>query len=343
MKTAEATLDTAPLLALLERSFAASSGAGAGGAHGLPAALWERALLGPLRDFLSRPGKELRARLCELGFTLGGGAAHALPVELPLLIEILHAGSLIVDDIEDGSEQRRGRPALHRLHGVPVALNAGNWLYFWPQALLASLPLSASARLQAHERIAECLLRCHEGQALDLTVRVFELAPADVPALARTLTALKTGQLVGLATALGAVAARAPRRRVEALARFGCEVGVGLQMLDDLSGVLNAARRDKAREDLQLGRVTWVWAWLAEQLDADGYARLQRAQQAGEQGCEQVLDQARFQLGMTGVRRVRRHFDGALAALARALRDDGWVAGVRAELAWLERRFLEAA
>lgn len=343
MKTAEATLDTRPLLALLERSFAGAAGATDGGAHGLPPALWERALLGPLREFLSRPGKELRARLCELGFTLGGGAAHALPVELPLLIEILHAGLLIIDDIEDGSEQRRGRPALHRLHGVPVALNAGNWLYFWPQALLASLPLPAAARLQAHERIADCLLRCHEGQALDLTVRVTELAPAEVPAVVRTLATLKTGKLVGLATALGALAARAPRRRVEALARFGCEVGVGLQMLDDLSGVLNAARRDKACEDLQLGRVTWVWAWLAEQLDAESYARLQRAQQAGEGGCDEVLAEARFQLGMTGLRRVRRHFDAALAALALALRDDVWVAGVRAELAWLERRFLEAA
>ena len=342
MRPAEATLDPGPMLALLERSFAAAT-AGPAGAHGLPRVLWERALLGPLREFLSRPGKQLRARLVELGFTLGGGAAHTLPAELPLLIEILHAGSLIIDDIEDGSEQRRGLPALHRLHGVPVALNAGNWLYFWPQVLLAALPLPARARLHAHERIAECLLRCHEGQALDLTVRVGELAKADVPAVARTLATLKTGKLGGLATALGAIAARAPRRRVEALARFGCEIGVGLQMLDDLSGVLNAARRDKAREDLRLGRVTWVWAWLAEQLDGASYEQLRREQLAGDQGCESVLEQARFQLGMTGLRRIRLHFDGALAALARALGGDAWLAAVRAELEWLERRFMEAS
>jgi geranylgeranyl pyrophosphate synthase len=346
MNTAEAPSPGAqPLIALLEQRFAA--GAEGDGAHGVPRALWERALLGPLREFLSRPGKELRARLCELGFTLGGGAPHALPAELPLLIEILHAGSLIIDDIEDGSAERRGRPALHHVHGVPIALNAGNWLYFWPQALLASLALPPAERLGAHERIAECLLRCHEGQALDLALRVGELARAEVPQVARALTALKTGELGGLATALGAIAARAPSPRVSALARFGREVGLGLQMLDDLSGVLNGARRDKAIEDLRLGRVTWVWAWLAEQLDDADYcqhiADLRGAQQGDSGAYERVLEQTRFQLGMTGLRRVRRQWGGALAALEHALDDGAALAPVRAELEWLERKFLGAA
>jgi geranylgeranyl pyrophosphate synthase len=340
-------LDSRPLLALLEGRFAAGSCDGDGdGLHGLPPALWERALLGPLRDFLARPGKELRARVVELGFTLGGGAAHALPPELPLLVEILHAGSLIIDDIEDGSPERRGRPALHRLHGVPLALNAGNWLYFWPQALLAGLALTPPARLRAHELIAACLLGCHEGQALDLALRASELARAELPRVARTLSALKTGELIALAAALGAIAAGAQEPRVALLARFGRELGVGLQMLDDLSGVLNPARRDKGLEDLQLGRVTWVWAWFAEQQgDTDYQALLAAARVAMQRdphATEALLAQARFQLGMTGVRRVRRHLDGALAELQGAIGDGAWSAGVRAELDGLQRRFLEA-
>jgi len=344
MKLAEAhALDPRPLLALLEQAFADGEPGGPG-THGLSPALWERALLGPLRQFLARPGKELRARMVELGFVLGGGERDAMPAELPLLIEILHAGSLIVDDIEDGSELRRGLPCLHRLHGVPLALNAGNWLYFWPQTLLARMALPAEARLNAHERIAHCLLRCHEGQALDLTARVTEIARGDVPGVARTLTALKSGQLVGLATALGAVAAAAGDLRIDALARFGCEVGAGVQMLDDLSGVLNPARRDKALEDLRLGRVTWVWAFLAADLDEVSYAaEVERLRGAGDDvALEPLIELCRFRLGMTGLRRVRRHFDDALGALQQALGDGSWSEDVRAQLARLERQFLEA-
>jgi geranylgeranyl pyrophosphate synthase len=345
-----AALEGPALVSLLERVFARDEPDGPS-SHGLSDALWERALRGPLRDFLSRPGKELRARLVELGFALAGRNNQVIPAALPWVVELLHAGSLIVDDIQDDSEQRRGRPALHRLHGMPVALNAGNWLYFLAQHLLASMPLGRDARLLAHERIAECLLRCHEGQALDLTVRVEALPAADVPAVVRTLTTLKTGKLVELSLALGAIAGAASEERVQALARFGRDVGVGLQMLDDLSGVLNPSRRDKALEDLRFGRATWVWAALAEELEAGDYAaliaQLKRAQQ-GEQAdefdeYEPILAQARFRLGMTGLRRVRRHVDAALEALEQAIGSGRWLHAVRDELAALERRFMEAA
>jgi geranylgeranyl pyrophosphate synthase len=306
---------------------------------GVPERLWEAALLGPLREFLSRPGKALRARLVQLGYTLGGGQPQKMPAQLPLLIEILHAGSLIVDDIEDGSALRRGAPALHRVHGVPVALNAGNWLYFWPQVLLGRMPLPRSARLEAHDRISACLLRCHEGQALDLTVRVDELARHEVAPVVRAITTLKTGELVGLACALGAIAAGAPEQRVAALARFGCDAGIALQMLDDLSGALNPARRDKALEDLRQHRATFVWAQLCEDLDSASYHEALALLRAGEH--DELLAIARFRLAMTGLLRTRRAVDDAVSALAHAIGDGGWSHGVRAELSALERAFME--
>jgi geranylgeranyl pyrophosphate synthase len=306
---------------------------------GVPERLWHAALLGPLREFLSRPGKALRARLVELGFVLGGGEAQRMPAELPLLIEILHAGSLIIDDIEDGSLLRRGAPALHRVHGLPVALNAGNWLYFWPQALLARMALPDGARLQAHERISACLLRCHEGQALDLTVRVDELARHEIAPVVRAITTLKTGELVGLACALGAIAAGATEARVTALARFGCEAGIALQMLDDLSGALNPARRDKALEDLRQRRATWVWAHLCEDLDATSFHEALALLSTDEH--DRVLSLARFRLAMTGLLRTRRAVDEAVSGLADAIGDGAWAHAVRAELAALERAFME--
>lgn len=48
------------------------------------------------------------------------------------LIECIHNGSLIVDDIEDNSEVRREKPCVHKIYGVDVSINAGNMLYFAP-------------------------------------------------------------------------------------------------------------------------------------------------------------------------------------------------------------------
>lgn len=94
----------------------------------LPRSTWERAVGDIARDILSRPSRQFRARMCALAWRLGDGVGP-IPTALPFLIEVIHAGSLIVDDIEDGSTQRRGGPCLHLLHGVPLALNAGTWMY----------------------------------------------------------------------------------------------------------------------------------------------------------------------------------------------------------------------
>ena len=81
------------------------------------------ALIDPAHDILGRPGKEFRSRMLESCWTLAGGEPGKHPERLPLVVELLHAGSLVIDDIEDDSQTRRGEPALHRSYGVPLALN----------------------------------------------------------------------------------------------------------------------------------------------------------------------------------------------------------------------------
>ena len=121
------------------------------------AAIGERALRGPLREFLSRPGKAFRGRLVEASWHVARGRFEPVPEILPIVVEALHAGSLIVDDIEDDATERRGGPALHRMVGTPVALNAGNWLYIWPQHLLrASTSRPRSALGFARRWISRC-------------------------------------------------------------------------------------------------------------------------------------------------------------------------------------------
>lgn len=258
-------------------------------AAGVCESVWRDALYAPLAEYLGRSGKLVRARLVRHGWSLGGGRGEP-PRTLCLLPEILHSASLIVDDLQDGAVTRRGGPALHRAIGPERALNAANWLYFWPYALLDELRLSAARRRACVELITATLLDCHRGQALDLGVQVWTLAQDSVPELVAEQSRLKTGCLTALCVALGAIAGGASAARVDVLQRFGERVGVGLQMLDDLTAVLVADRHDKAGEDLRCGRPTWAWALAAQRCSQWQYHALAReARSAVERGDWQAV------------------------------------------------------
>ena len=334
MSTAAIELNVCPpLVELLTRQFSPEglrSSLSASAAE-VPAELWEQAIAGPLSEFLSRPGKEVRRRVFELGWQLGDGK-RTPPPTLSLLVEVLHSGSLIVDDIEDGSSYRRGARALHCVHGVPLALNAGSWLYFWPAELLRTLDLPPALELELHRAISRTLLQAHSGQALDLSVRVQDLEQADVPRVVHAITTLKTGSLMRRAAEGGAITAGAEAAATRAAAEFGAQLGVGLQMLDDLSGIDDRARCHKGHEDLLLSRATWPWAWLAESLPAKAYAEvveLHRMVVARDAHPEALARAMRERLGPARPR-VHATLDRALLkigafarpALLRQLRDE---------------------
>jgi len=80
---------------------------------------------------------------------------------------------------------------------------------------------------------------------------------------------------MALAAGLGASAGGADEDLVQAVSVFGERVGVGLQMQNDLSELTGAAGPIKHPEDLLHGRITWPWAWAAEQLPAESFDVLQ--------------------------------------------------------------------
>jgi len=307
----------------------------------VPAHLWDAALVGPLVDFLGRPGKEFRARLVCLGWQLSGRNG-APPAELPLILEALHSGSLIVDDIEDESNQRRGAPALHCRYGLPRALNAGNFLYFWALELLSRLGLPPITELALHRAFSHTLLACHQGQALDLSVDVTRLAQTEVLPTVSAVTRLKTGKLCELAAQVGALAAGASQSKAQAIARFGGELGIGLQMLDDLGGIVSERRAHKGHEDLRQRRPTWPWAWAAESLDAGAYAKIQNLGRSlatsDELRCS-VASQLRAAVAVHGRAQARARLAEALARLAEAVPEPRAILELEHELARLEKSY----
>jgi len=341
---ARAESSASPVLELLERAFSAPSLQaleGEGAAARVPRAAWEAALLGPARELLSRPGKGFRESVVRLAWQLGGGRGQP-PAALPQIVEIIHAGSLIIDDVQDDSSLRRGAPCLHRLYGVPLAINVGNWMYFWALELVDGLGLPGLAAADLRSALGRGMFRCHFGQALDLHRPVGRIPQDEMAAVVGAATDLKTGALMELAARAGAIAAGAPAAAADALGLFGRRVGRGLQMLDDLGNIAPATGLEagaKRHEDLRQGRPTWPWAWAAQALDEVSFAALQadarviNAQALARTAApaistEPLAASLRAALGVRGRRAARLE-------LARAVGDLGQAVGPRPEIALL--------
>jgi len=306
----------------------------------VPSEIWRRALTGPAAEFLARPGKELRTTIVETGWVLGGGAPGGMPDRLPLVIELLHAGSLIIDDVEDGSDTRRGAPALHKLVGAPIAINTGSWMYFWALAELEQLELAPAVELAAHRATTRTLVRCHQGQALDLATPITELLATEVFPVVETTTRLKTGALCALAAQLGAIVAGGSPAVTVAVGRFGERMGIALQMLDDLGSLTSPARRDKGHEDLRAARPTWPWAWLAQH-DAFAWQRCITSARAVQNGgdVDALADLLVREIADEGRARISATIDATVADLTAISGESATTHHFAAELRRMETRY----
>lgn len=189
-------------------------------------------------------GKMLRPLLCLTAASGYGDARAAL--DAAVSIELLHAFSLVHDDIEDGDTERRHRPTLWALHGVPLAINAGDALF-----ALGYRALHRAVRALPHGRAARALrlfddavLRMIEGQHADLALESARAASIDEYL---AMSAGKTGALLGASLALGALVGGASDEDIEQLRAAGVEAGLAFQAVDDALAVWgDAARTGKA-------------------------------------------------------------------------------------------------
>jgi geranylgeranyl diphosphate synthase type II len=178
-------------------------------------------------------GKRLRPAivLATCG-ALGGDVRRAVPLAAP--VELLHAAFLVHDDIEDNSPRRRGRPALHEAHGLPLALNAGDAL-----ASLAVREIGRAARaygeqgVAAAEEFQDVVLWTIEGQALELGWRA-HLGDATDAAYLNVVLRKTARYTVILPLRLGALAATGVLPRRGRFERFGFYLGALFQLRDDM-------------------------------------------------------------------------------------------------------------
>ncbi|RZA08151.1 MAG: hypothetical protein EOP11_05690 [Proteobacteria bacterium] len=241
--------------------------------------LFQGVLLDPLATLLHRPAKHVRARLVLAGYgygaALGKGKARAPESvrRFARLLEQMHGASLVIDDIQDASTLRRGAPTMHQTYGVPVALNAGNWLYFWQLWQLRELNLAPEQELKLTRFCLDTYLKAHFGQALDVGHRADELPQAEVKEACIANMELKTGALLAFALGGGALLADACVDSVAPLLSYGRALGIYLQMADDIGNVTNVDLGPKQYEDFKGRRLSWAWATAASELSPLAYAR----------------------------------------------------------------------
>jgi len=283
------------------------------------------ALLNPLKELTFNRGKRVRAQLVNLAYRIV--AEDETPSVTAAqqcracaeVVELIHAGSLVVDDIEDGSHIRRGRPALHVRFGLPIALNAGNWLYFWPFQMLKELALPRERLLFLYEYYHQTLLKAHFGQALDLGARVDRLPQKRVSRACVTSMQLKTGALMGFAVVLGGSVAGALKHVLSLLDEFGGDLGVALQMFDDLGNLTGTSEPSKRYEDLMLYRPSWAWACAADCSSPDEYEKFLAA--VSKLPNTTLLDEwlEKHRLLEVGRESARRHISRAFSELEKGL------------------------
>ncbi|HTB72456.1 MAG TPA: polyprenyl synthetase family protein [Polyangiaceae bacterium] len=190
-------------------------------------------------DYPLRDAKALRPALCVATCCALGGSLEAVS-NSATVIELFHNAFLIHDDIEDGSEKRRSGPTLHRMHGLPVAINVGDAMFALTlEPLLENTRLLDLGRaLRILKIVARMVRESAEGQALELAwIRDACWAQTDRDYL--RMVHKKTSHYTFITpVVVGAVVAGEVGERLGRLRLFATALGAAFQIQDD---VLNLA------------------------------------------------------------------------------------------------------
>lgn len=218
---------------------------------------WKEIVGHPLYELFNRGGKRLRPLLMCLAHDALGGS-HPLLYRLAAIPELMHSGTLMIDDIEDGSKLRRGKPAIHELFGVPVTINHANLLYFLPTLLINKSNLTDAIKTALYQTIAGEMAKLHLGQGLDILWSSKKNYAISIDEYCQ-MTAFKTGALLAIAMKMGAILAGASARTVSALEKIATNYGIAFQIQDDILNLRPKADWGKQYgEDITEGKITFM-------------------------------------------------------------------------------------
>ncbi|SNX82006.1 related to farnesyltranstransferase (al-3) [Melanopsichium pennsylvanicum] len=165
----------------------------------------ESAILEPYSYLDSNPGKEVRTKLIEAFNVWLQVPLHKLDT-ICSVVRMLHTASLLMDDVEDNSDLRRGIPVAHKIYGVPQTINTANYVYFLVFSHIFSMNQDTSASFSScslsnntdgtksapllsstnatqtatvERLVVDELINLHRGQGMDLLWRDSLICPTE--------------------------------------------------------------------------------------------------------------------------------------------------------------------
>lgn len=132
----------------------------------------EAALLEPFKYISSAPGKEIRTRMIQAFNLWLNVPAEQLSI-IASLVNMIHSASLLVDDIQDNSQLRRGKPVAHKVYGIPQTINTAYYVFFlaYKELLISSNHTPDAPSKNLEMILTDELLSLHRGQGLDILWR----------------------------------------------------------------------------------------------------------------------------------------------------------------------------
>jgi len=207
-------------------------------------------LMKPVWDLLDRGGKRWRPVLMMLCCDVVGGGSKI--EELIPVVEIIHNGTLMVDDVEDGSDIRRGKPCIHKIFGEDVAINTGNMMYYLPYLIIKKIDLDKKTKLAIYDLINEEMLKLSIGQGMDI---YWHSGGENISEqLYLQMCAFKTGTLARMSAKLGALLGNANKKQVKSLGKFAETIGIAFQIQDDILNITNKEWGKEFGEDITEGK-----------------------------------------------------------------------------------------
>ncbi|MEJ2588200.1 MAG: polyprenyl synthetase family protein [Deltaproteobacteria bacterium] len=212
-------------------------------------------------------GKRLRPLIfvlcCEMSHYEGADR-----YELSTIFEYIHAASLLHDDVLDNADTRRKRPSTNQVWGNQGAVLEGDFLY----ATALSIAVRANS-IPFLTKLTDTTVQMTEGQILELThMNNWDLTKAQYLEI---ITA-KTARLISAACACGGIIAGAPPHIESALTRFGLDIGIAFQLIDDLLDYTSSEAEfgKPVGKDLEEGKITLPLIYTLSELAPGDIKRL---------------------------------------------------------------------
>lgn len=233
--------------------------------HGLDNVQFSKALIEPIRSIIDRGGKSWRSYAALACADIVGGNSQKAKDWLALP-ELMHVGSLIVDDVEDQSDVRRGGPSCHKLYSEPAAINAGTACYFLGQIVIyRAEELEDAKKLRIYNLYFEALRAAHAGQAMDIHGLDYMMNEVVEQGAGRLLEErilgihrLKSAAPASYLAQIGVILGDGTEEQIKGLGAYYEALGIAFQIVDDTLNLRGFKDGLKTKgEDITAGKITY--------------------------------------------------------------------------------------